>query len=1093
MKAEKLNELLEQHDLEIVIGLETHIRLNTNSKLFCSCENKEAEVPNSNICPICTGQMGALPSLNKEAVSKAIIFGKVIGSSFVNKLIHWDRKHYEYPDLPKNYQLTQHKKPIISDGLIKCYRNDGTIFTVNIEQVHIEEDAAKLIHDGEITLVDFNKSGVPLIEVVTQPCIHNITDIPYYAQTLQRIVQIYNISAANLEKGEYKSDVSVSLRKRGANELNPRVEIKNLNSFRFMTDAVHTEVVKQIDFFIKNNSFNGEMTTVLFEPTSKNTKTMRKKEFAADYRFAKEPDIPSIDISDAILEIDIDYEVFPFNIETVLIDQGIRPQDAKYFTSDIKRAIVFTEINRRLNNPKLVAKNLFNLIKSEDYEKIINIIPFSVVLDLFFKDKISHNKLKQIIENLLKNNDFDFQTFLDTNQVDFSKVDQIINKILFDYNEIVTQINSGELNKISFLVSAVLKITGKEISGKYIKNKIQELIISGEAPLHNSEKHHKSSNLAAFDNKRTLSFEENIIVKEKYRTHLVTDISLLNIGDTVTLAGWISSIRDHGEIVFVDLRDSSFEIFQIRLTKSNIVNIDYYSKIPVESVVSVHGKVIKRKSDDVNSKIRSGELELDATAFEILNLSKQIPFEIRRSTKIKEDSRLIYKFLDHRNSEIRHIIINRHLVIQFIRNYLSKLGFIEIETPILSAGTEEGAKEFIVPARKFVGAYYALPQSPQQYKQMLICSGYDKYFQIARCFRDEDSRGDRQPEFTQFDLEMAFASMQDIISLNTTLFNDLVSSVYGTKWKLFPFKVITYEEAILKYGTDRPDLRYGLEMDDITEIVMKTNFKVFTDSIRLGGIVKCLKIDKGSKKNDLTRTQIENLTEIAKQNGLGGLAYIILNNGELQSPIKKYLGERACDEIINKMKAVDGDILFFSAAMPKIANKALDAVRQELGKILGLVKHKELHPAWIVDFPQFEKTDEGKWTFSHNPFSMPRIEYLNDHLNATNIENIIAQQYDLVVNGHEIGGGSVRSHKREILEATYKIMGYDSLKIQKSIGHMLNAFQYGTPPHGGIAWGIDRLMMVLESKSSIREVIAFPKTGSGEDLLFGSPSKKNQK
>jgi len=1093
MKADKLNDILLKYDLEVVIGLETHIRLNTNSKLFCACENKETDLPNTNICPVCTGQMGALPSLNKEVLKKAIIFGKVIGSSFSNKFIHWDRKHYEYPDLPKNYQLTQFKKPIIPDGKINCYRNDGTTLSVEIQQAHIEEDAAKLLHSDNITLVDFNKSGVPLIEVVTKPCIHKITDAAYYAQSLQRIVQIYNISNANLEKGEFKSDVSVSIRKKGTDVLNPRAEIKNLNSFKFITEAIETEVEKQVDFFKRNNLFREEQITVLFDADSKKTKTMRQKEFAADYRFALEPDIPHVDISVAVDKMKVDLNVSPFQIESILIEGGVRPQDAKFFTSDYKRTIVFSEINKIIKNPLFVAKNLTNLIKPADYVRIFKYQVFSEIFELYSKEIISHSIFKKIIEKLIINNDYDYFELIESSKIDYEKVDKDIESIISENMELAEQITSGFSDKISVLVSRVIAKTGKEISGKYVKKRIQDFLNKRNLKISNLELPNNQVSVITSKNDLRLEhniFEEAILVKEKYRTHLISGISMLNLEDNVTLAGWVSSIRDHGEIVFIDLRDTSYEIFQIRLTKTNFENIDYYAKIPDESVISVQGVVIKRDINDINSKLRTGELELDATKIDILNLSKQLPFEIRKSHKIKEEARLKYKFLDHRNFEVRQTILNRHAVIQFIRNYLSNQGFIEIETPILSAGTEEGAREYVVPVRKFEGSFYSLPQSPQQYKQMLICSGYDKYFQIARCFRDEDSRGDRQPEFTQIDLEMAFVSMQDIISLNTALFNEIVINVYENRWKLFPFKVMTYKEALLKYGTDRPDLRFGLEMADITEIVSKTNFNVFSNPIKNGGIVKCIRVDKSSRKNDLTRSQIERLTEIAQHNGLGGLAYIILNNGELQSPIIKYLGKKISHDILAEMKAVDGDILFFSAASPKIVNKAFDAIRQELGKILGLIKTRELHPVWIVDFPLFEKNDEGNWTFSHNPFSMPRIEFLNDHLNGTNVENIISQQYDFVLNGNEIGGGSIRSHKKEILEATYKIMGYDEEKIKKSIGHMLNAFQYGVPPHGGIAWGIDRLMMILESKSSIREVIAFPKTGSGEDLLFGSPVKK---
>jgi len=373
-----------------------------------------------------------------------------------------------------------------------------------------------------------------------------------------------------------------------------------------------------------------------------------------------------------------------------------------------------------------------------------------------------------------------------------------------------------------------------------------------------------------------------------------------------------------------------------------------------------------------------------------------------------------------------------------------------------------------------------------------MVGGFEKYFQVARCFRDEDSRGDRQPEFTQLDLEMAFVSMQDVIDLNTKMFNEIVKRIYGNKWKLLPFKVITYKEAMDKYGCDRPDLRYDLAMQDITDIVSGTTFQVFKKPIDEGGIVKCIKVSaelQGKKR--MSKGQIEKLTSIAQENGLGGLAYIIVNENDLQSPIIKYLGEDIAANIIKTSKAQIGDIVFFSAADYKTANKALDAVRQELAVMLKLIDPKILCPAWVVDFPMFEKTDDGHWTFTHNPFSMPAMYDLDKHMKnngGEEVGEIIAQQYDLILNGYEIGGGSVRAHKPEILEATYKNMGYNKEEMMKSVGTMYKAFHYGAPPHAGIAWGVDRLLMILEKKASIREVMAFPKTGSSEDLLFESPS-----
>ncbi|SOE22752.1 aspartyl/glutamyl-tRNA(Asn/Gln) amidotransferase subunit B [Spirosomataceae bacterium TFI 002] len=1094
MNIEQLSIELDKAGLEVVIGLETHIRLNTKSKLFCTCPNEEASDPNTNICSVCTGQMGVLPSLNKEAIRKAIIFGKAVNSSMSNEVICWDRKHYEYPDSPKNFQLTQFQKPIIPDGTVQCYRDNGTTFTVELEQVHIEEDAAKLMHERKQTLVDFNKGGVPLIEVVTKPCMRHLKDASTYAQYLQRIVQNLGISEANLEKGEFKSDVSVSLRKKGSEDLNARTEIKNLNSFKFMVEALEEEVTKQLEYYKEHKDFRPDQTTVLWDEALKQTKVMRKKEFAADYRYALEPDIPFVNIKKEIESITVDASLLPFYIESTLIEGGVRPQDAKFFTSDAARSNLFKILNDEINDTAFVAKTLLNNLKPEDYEKVSK--P-SALIDMFaaFKaEKITVILLQNAIGSVLENPAFDYQSYFEENSISNDTLSESIAEVLKENAAIADEIKAGNEGKAGILVGKVIAKVGKGASGKVVREQILAQL--------NAQKVANASNIGKSKGVQTAKQKEEeeesrfkeIIIKDNYRTHLNVDISEEMLGNTAAVAGWVASVRDHGELVFIDLRDSSYEVLQIRLDRANFDNLDDLAKLKPESVIAVSGEIIKRGEDDFNAGIKTGTIEMDAKALDVLNAAKTLPFEIKRAAKSNENVRFKYKFLDHRNAETRTAIVNRHRVIKLIRDILDDQRFIEIETPILTAGTDEGAREFIVPSRKFAGKFYTLPQAPQQFKQMLMVGGFERYFQIARCFRDEDSRGDRQPEFTQLDIEMAFVSMQDIININTEMFNTIVGKIYGKKWKLMPFKVITYADSMLKYGCDRPDLRFGLEMQDITHIVKDTEFQVFAKPIEDGGIVKCIKVAGELQKTRLSKGQIEKLTSIAQEHGLGGLAYIIVNENELQSPIIKFLGEDICERIIKDTNAVVGDIVFFSAAEYSIANKALDAVRQELGSILKLINPKELHPAWVIDFPFFEKTEEGRWTFTHNPFSMPLVRDLEKHMaGGEQVGEIIAQQYDLVLNGYEIGGGSVRAHKAEILEATYRNMGYDKAEMRKSVGHMYDAFQYGAPPHGGIAWGIDRLMMILEKKASIRDVMAYPKTGSGEDLMFNSPSALSEK
>ena len=1096
MELAKIQEVLKAHDLELIIGLETHVRLNTKSKLFCSCPNKESEVPNENICSVCTGQMGVLPAINKEAITKAIYFGKAVNSSFSNQVTSWDRKHYEYPDNPKNIQITQFHNPVIPDGEVSCYRNDGSQFTVSLTQTHIEEDAAKLMHEKKISLVDFNKAGVPLIEIVTDPCIRNIEDASTYAQYIQRIVQNLGISEANLEKGEFKSDVSVSLRKIGEVALNPRTEIKNLNSFKFMVEALMEEIEKQLNYFTTHKEFRPEQTTVLWDADLKQTKTMRTKEFEADYRFISEPDLPFVSIKEIVESINIDASALPYAVETVLIKGGVLPQDAKFFTADAIRSKIFMTINNVIQDASFVAKTLVNNMDADGYQNIHNVADLIAIFQLFKADKITSVLVQNAITSYLKEPTFDYKKYFDENTISQDKITDAIATVIFENEAISNDIKKGNQGKAGILVGKVIAIIGKGASGKVIREGVLKAIsekgaISDSTIVVSEKMVANSEQLKEKSQQSIAKSQQPVIIKEEYRTHKISELSEASITEKVTLSGWVSSVRDHGELMFIDLRDSSTQIFQVRLSRESFPNLDELVKLKAESVIAVTGIVIQRREDDYNAGLRTGKLELETSDLEILNLSKTLPFEIKRAFKSNEKVRFEYKFLDHRNDEVRRAIVNRHKVIKLLRDILDEEEFLEIETPILTAGTDEGAREFIVPTRKQAGSFYTLPQAPQQFKQMLMVGGFEKYFQIARCFRDEDSRGDRQPEFTQLDIEMAYASMQQIIDLNTKMFNEVVRKIYGKKWILYPFEVITYKNAMDKYGCDRPDLRYGLQMQDITDIVKDTTFQVFSKPIDAGGIVKCIKVsakEQGNKR--MSKGQIENLTAIAQQNGLGGLAYIIVNENDLQSPIIKFLGEEIAANIIKATDAQLGDIVFFSAADYATANKALDAVRQEMGRILKLINPKELRPAWVVDFPMFEKTEEGRWTFTHNPFSMPAIYDLEKHMKGEEeaIGTIIAQQYDLILNGFEIGGGSVRAHKSEILEATYKNMGYNKEEMMKSVGTMHKAFQYGAPPHGGIAWGVDRLMMILEKKASIREVMAFPKTGSSEDLLFNAPS-----
>ena len=590
MELEKLNELLKANELELVIGIETHVRLNTKTKLFCSCANQEIEKPNQNICSVCTGQMGVLPSINKEAITKAIYFGKAVKSTFSNEVISWDRKHYEYPDNPKNIQITQFHNPVIPDGQVSCYRNDGTQFTVTLTQVHIEEDAAKLMHEKKISLVDFNKAGVPLIEIVTDPCIRNIEDASTYAQYIQRIVQNLKISEANLEKGEFKSDVSVSLRKKHTYNLNPRTEIKNLNSFKFMVDALKEEIEKQLNYYIENKEFRPDQTTVLWDADLKQTKTMRKKEFEADYRFISEPDLPFVNIKKVVESIDVDVSSLPFAVESILIQGGVLPQDAKFFTADSLRSKVFVTINNEINDASFVAKTLVNNIGADEYENIHNVAQLIEIFQLFKEDKITSVLVQNGITSYLKDRTFDYKKYFDDNTISEDKIKAAVLKVVTENEAIANDIKAGNQGKAGILVGKVIGIIGKGASGKVVR---QEILNACSSDLKTTERKVENNQSKTISKQPKAKIEEEtlpeipIIIKEEYRTHKISQISEDSINDEVTLSGWVSSVRDHGELIFIDLRDSSNQIFQVRLSKETFPNLDELVKLKSESVISV--------------------------------------------------------------------------------------------------------------------------------------------------------------------------------------------------------------------------------------------------------------------------------------------------------------------------------------------------------------------------------------------------------------------------------------------------------------------------------------------------------------------------
>ncbi len=576
------------------------------------------------------------------------------------------------------------------------------------------------------------------------------------------------------------------------------------------------------------------------------------------------------------------------------------------------------------------------------------------------------------------------------------------------------------------------------------------------------------------------------------RTNTCGELTKNDIGKSVELAGWVHRRRDHGGIIFIDLRDR-YGLTQIKFDPA--IDKKAHSKadqLRSEWVIKIRGKVLGRPADMINPKLKTGEIEIAANQLEILSQAKTPPFEIdeEKVKEVKEEVRMKYRYLDLRKFEAMEVLIKRHQFIKFIRDYLTKLNFIEIETPVLGKSTPEGARDFLVPSRLQSGNFYALPQSPQQYKQLLMLSGVDKYFQIARCFRDEDTRGDRQAEFTQLDLEMSFIERDDILNLTEKLFTQAIEKLFPEKKFLAkPWPRLDFDQVMLKYGIDKPDLRFGLAITDVTQLVKNCGFKVFTEEINKGGVVRAICATGAAK---FSRKEIDDLTEFVKKYGAKGLAYIVLkDNSELQSPIIKFLGDDLTQKIIEQVGAKAGDIIFFGADKKKVVCESLAQLRNELGRKLKLIDPNLVALAFIINFPLFEEElENGHYAPSHHMFTSPRQEDIK--LLDKDPAKVKSYQYDLVANGYEVGGGSIRIHDGKLQEKIFNLIGFNEQK-KKQFAHFLRAFQYGVPPHGGMAPGIDRLLMVLMNKPSIRDVMAFPKTGDGRDLMMEAPSEVEEK
>ena len=576
-----------------------------------------------------------------------------------------------------------------------------------------------------------------------------------------------------------------------------------------------------------------------------------------------------------------------------------------------------------------------------------------------------------------------------------------------------------------------------------------------------------------------------------YKTHTCGELRATHAGEQVTIAGWVHRRRDHGGVIFLDLRDR-YGIVQVTINPNlSKETLEAVSNVRMEWVLQITGAVQKRPAGMENPKMRTGEVEVIAESVEVLNRAKTLPFLVSSENDLPdENTRLKFRYLDLRRDRMTRNMILRHRVVMFMRDFLDKRNFIEIETPILFKATPEGARDYLVPSRLYPGQFYALPQSPQQLKQLLMVAGMDRYFQIARCFRDEDLRGDRQPEFTQLDLEMSFVQRDDVLALVEQLYTEMIPVVTPHKKILSsPWPKFSYREVVERYGTDKPDLRFGMELMDVSDVFTKSEFKVFQSAFEAGGVVKCI-VAPGCA--GYSRKEVDALTESAKALGAKGLATLAITAEGLKGTAAKFVRPEEADEVKSRTGAKEGDLILFAADQRAVVNKVLGGLRLIFRDRLDLADPNLMAFAWVVDFPMFAwNEEEQKWDAEHHPFTMPQMDDLPKF--ETDPADILSDAYDMVCNGYEMASGSIRIHRSDIQLKVFQLLGLRGEEIEQKFGHMLEAFEYGAPPHGGMAPGIDRLVMLLADEPNIREVIAFPKNQTGRDVMADAPSEVEPK
>ncbi len=1097
---------------EIVMGLEVHVELSTKAKIFCGCTTAFGGAPNSHTCPVCLGMPGSLPVFNKSAADKAIRAGLALNCE-IEENNRFDRKNYFYPDLPKDYQISQLYAPICRDGWLEIELSDKSKKRITIREIHMEEDAGKLIHDHSGTLIDYNRCGVPLIEIVSNPDFSSAEEVGIFLERLREMLVYLDVSDCKMQEGSMRADVNLSVRPAGQRGYGVRTEMKNLNSLKAIQRAIAFESERQIKVLEEDGKVKQE--TRRWDDDQGESYGMRSKENAQDYRYFPDPDLLPIHIGEEWLEeIRSSMAEMPAAKRLRYREQfGLTERAAATLTAEKEVAQLFEETaalsGHAVEAANTVIGDILRLMRdTSDLRQPLEIdaAKLAQIVQMVAEGKVNRGVGKNLVEELYKNGADPWEYVRERGLLmveDTGLLAPVVTEVIGANPQSIEDYRSGKEKAFDFLVGQCMR----RLKGSASPQAIRELLkaklesmdmdsgLTGKSveavhggaepkPAGAVQAEHAFASYGKYAAKsaaRENGLEPiSVFQSQAYRTKNCGELTIADVGLEVRLAGWIHTIRNHGGVAFIDLRDH-YGITQVVVTDQQLEGLNK------ETVVSVSGAVIRRDQETYNPNLSTGEVEVKVQSVRVLSGAlNKLPFEIDSSTDTREDVRLKYRFLDLRNPRVHSNMMLRSEIIRFLRNQMERMDFLEIQTPILANSSPEGARDYLVPSRKHKGKFYALPQAPQQFKQLLMVSGFDKYFQIAPCFRDEDARIDRSPgEFYQLDFEMSFATQEDVFAVAEQVLSETFRRFSHKAVSPAPFVRIPFGEAMLKYGTDKPDLRNPLEIIDLSDFFLKVDFKPFQ-----GKLVRGINVADGAK---MPKSFFAAMEKFALGIGMKGLGYIsVKEDMTYKGPIDKFFTDGQRREIGEIASLKEGDVLYFISDEKGLVEKYAGQIRTELGKRLDLIKDDRFEFCFITDFPMYEIDEEtGKLQFTHNPFSMPQGE-MEALLHMDPLE-IKAYQYDIVCNGVELSSGAVRNHRPDIMVKAFELAGYTEEDVKSKFGALFQAFQYGAPPHAGMAPGIDRIVMLLSEEESIREVIPFPLNSNAQNTMLGSPGEVDEK